>query len=96
MHIQHEDSDKGGRFYIQNEAGADVAEMDYTWSGDNQFTIEHTEVDASLEGKGVGKELVSAGVDFAREKGATILPVCPYAKHVMEQTPDYADVLAKA
>ena len=95
MNIQHEANAKGGRFYL-SEDGKDLAEMVYVWAGDSRFIIEHTEVDPSLEGKGVGKALVAAGVEFAREKKVTILPLCPYAKKVMERMPDYADVLFKA
>ena len=94
MLIQHEVLGKGGRFFL-SEGGKDLAEMVYVWAGADKFIIEHTAVDPSLEGKGVGKALVAAGVGFAREKGVTILPLCPYAKKVMERTPEYADVLFK-
>ena len=92
MHIQQEDDGQQGRFYI-NEGGKDLAEMDYIWRMPSHITVVHTEVDESLEGKGVGKELVAAAVAFAREKGIGIVPVCAFAKAVMERTPDYADVL---
>ncbi len=92
MHIQQEDDGKNGRFFIQDN-GTDMAEMDYVWRGPQHITIVHTEVDESLKGKGVGKELVAAGVAFARERGIGIVPVCAFAKALMERTPEYADVL---
>jgi predicted GNAT family acetyltransferase len=95
MNIQHEDTGRGGRFYISEE-GRDLAEMVYHWDGDKRMVIDHTEVDPSLEGKGIGKALVARGVEFAREKGIVIVPVCPYAKKVMERTPEYADVLSRS
>lgn len=95
MHIQHEESGKGGRFFIQEE-GRDVAEMTYVRVGDERIIIDHTEVDDSLGGQGVGKMLVDAGVAMAREKGLTIMPLCPFAKKVMERTDEYADVLSKS
>lgn len=47
----------------------------------------------SLAGKGVGKELVLAAVQFARREKARIIPICSYAKKVLERTDEYADVL---
>jgi predicted GNAT family acetyltransferase len=95
MLIQHEPNGKGGRFYLA-ENGKNLGEMVYVWAGDERFIIDHTEVDPSMEGKGVGKALVAAGVEFAREKSVKILPLCPYAKRVLERSAEYQDVLFKA
>lgn len=91
--IQHSEDGHRGRFFIQLE-GVDVAEMTYVWSGDSRFIIDHTEVSDVLRGTGAGKKLVAAGAAYAREKGVKILPLCPFAKRVMEGDADYADVLA--
>jgi hypothetical protein len=94
MLIQQENDDRKGRFFI-NEDGRELAEMVYTWRH-GVMTILHTEVDPSLGGKGVGRSLVNAAVDYARKHGTTIFPICPYAKKVLEHSPEYADVLAGA
>jgi predicted GNAT family acetyltransferase len=91
MHIQQENNDIRGRFFI-NENGKDLAEMDYSWRH-GTMVILHTEVDESLAGKGVGKSLVDAAVAYAREHKISILPICSYAKKVMERSPEYADIL---
>jgi predicted GNAT family acetyltransferase len=95
MNIQQEESGNEGLFFITEE-DHELAEMVYQWDGDKRIIIDHTEVDPSLEGKGIGKALVARAVEFAREKGITILPICPYAKKVMERTPEYADVLSRS
>jgi uncharacterized protein len=46
-----------------------------------------------LKGKGAGKELVSKSVEFAREKGIKIVPVCSFAKGVFDKTKEFQDVL---
>lgn len=92
MEIQHKDDGKKGVFFIE-ENGKRIAEMTYVWSGENRFIIDHTEVDPSQEGKGIAKLLVKAGVDFARANQHKILPVCPYAKKVLERTDEYKDIL---
>ncbi|MBS1644940.1 MAG: N-acetyltransferase [Bacteroidetes bacterium] len=94
MNIQHQTSDTGGRFYYE-ENGKELAGMYYIQNEGKHITIEHTEVDESLGGKGVGKLLLEKTIDFAREHGLRITPVCSYAKHVMDKNADkYEDVRA--
>lgn len=93
MQIQREEHGRNGAFFI-DENGEWIAELAYIKSGDGQITIDHTEVDEKLRGQGVGEDLVKAAVDFARESGLKIKLICPYARKVFENNPDYGDVLA--
>ena len=92
MHIQQKDDGKNGAFFIQ-EGTEQVALMTYTWTAPNLFTIEHTEVNEDLEGKGVGKQLVQRAVEFAREKESRINPQCRFANAIINRTPEFRDVL---
>lgn len=94
MQIQQTDDGKKGAFFIK-EDDALLAEMTYKWSDENLFIIEHTEVSEKLAGKGVGKQLVNAAVEFAKANNFKIVPVCSYAKHVLEKTEAYQQVLYK-
>lgn len=47
---------KKGEFYI-GDNGQHLAEMVYTWAGENVFIIEHTDVDDSLRGQSVGEQI---------------------------------------
>jgi predicted GNAT family acetyltransferase len=62
-------------------------------SGD-QMIIYHTEVSDVLQGKHVGVQLVSEGVAYAREHGFKIVPLCPFAKAIIDKTEAFQDVLA--
>lgn len=93
MEIQHNHNEKNGIFFIEDN-GKQIASMRYVFAGPEKFIIEHTEVNPGYEGKGIGKLLVKAAVDFAREKGLKIIPLCPYANAVFKRTPEYSDVLS--
>lgn len=94
MELKQHDTEKNG-YFAYEENGKTIALMTYVYAGEHKFIIDHTEVREGGEGKGLGKKLVQAAVEFARSKGYQILPLCPFAKSVFEKTPDYADVLAK-
>jgi uncharacterized protein len=92
MLIQQADNGKNGSFYIKEEEEL-LAEMTYKWHDEHVFIIEHTEVSDKLAGKGVGKQLVNAAVEFARANQHRIIPVCSFARKVFERTKEYEDVL---
>lgn len=81
-------------FYVGQD-GAILAEMVYTMPSPDKMIIEHTEVDDSLAGKGVGKQLVQTAVDFARTNNIKIIPLCPFAKSVFDRVSEWGDVLVK-
>ena len=75
------------------EYGKEDGKMKYTWAGDSKFIIDHTEVNEEFNGKGVGKKLVMAAVDYARNNNLKIIPLCPFAKSVFDKTEEIRDVL---
>ena len=93
MKIQRDEHGKKGAFYIEKN-GEWIAEMTYERAGDERIIIDHTEVDESLQGKGIGEKLVAEGVKFARDNYLKITPTCPFVKKVIDETPEFQDVLA--
>ncbi|BBU87505.1 hypothetical protein EIMP300_89050 [Escherichia coli] len=47
------------KFYINDEQGKQIAEIVFVPTGENLAIIEHTDVDESLKGQGIGKQLSS-------------------------------------
>ncbi|MBO9585211.1 MAG: N-acetyltransferase [Flavobacterium sp.] len=92
MEIQQINDTKRG-YFEAIEDGKEAGKMTYTWAGDSKFIIDHTEVSPDFNGKGVGKKLVMAAVDYARTNNLKIIPLCPFAKSVFEKVPEIHDVL---
>ena len=92
MEIQHQHHLDNGDFFIKDEHQNKIAYMTYIMVDEKTMLIEHTIVDEQLSGQGIGRKLVDAGVQFAREKGYKIIPQCPYANSVFKKTPEYANV----
>lgn len=92
MNIQKNDNGKKGEFLL-NLDGIKLAFMTYTYAGPDKIIIDHTEVDESLKGQGVGYKLVEEAVSFAREHNLKIMPLCPFANAVFKKKTEYKDVL---
>ena len=86
--VQLRINDNKGAFYIEVE-GKQEAMMTFVFAGEDKIIIDHTEVNLGNEGKGFGKKMVTKAVEFAREKGIKILPLCPFAKSVFDKTPEF-------
>lgn len=89
--IEREEDQRKGRFAIYDEDKF-AGEMTYTWAGTTKFIIDHTGIEEAFGGKGYGKMLVMKAVEFAREKGVKILPLCPFAKAEFDKNSSIADV----
>ncbi|MEI1591484.1 GNAT family N-acetyltransferase [Escherichia coli] len=51
-----------------------------------------TDVDESLKGQGIGKQLVAKVVEKMRREKRKIIPLCPFAKHEFDKTREYDDI----
>ena len=92
MEIQQINDTRRG-YFEAIEDGKEVGKMTYTWAGDSKFIIDHTEVSPDFNGKGVGKKLVMAAVDYTRANNLKIIPLCPFAKSVFDKVEEIRDVL---
>jgi len=59
---------------------------------DQLIVFTHTEVDPSVEGQGIGGQLVAGALDHVRTLGQPVLPICPFVQAWMARHPEYADL----
>jgi len=92
MTIQHTQSGSKGIFFI-NEQAEIAAELTYSVTHENQMMIEHTRVDNELQGGNIGYELVHKAVEYARMHRYTLIPLCQFARAVIEKKPEFKNLL---
>jgi predicted GNAT family acetyltransferase len=90
--IQHQEHDAKGAFFLEKE-GQRLAEISYSRTNATMVIVDHTEVDPSLSGQGVGRELLGALVQWARSTGTKVVPLCPFAKAQFGKDASLRDVL---
>ena len=92
MDIKHIEKGGRGAFLIKGEDGNRLAEMTYVTAGESGFIIDHTEVDDSLRGQGIGDKLLAEAARYARDKNLKIHATCPFALRKLQGSDEYADL----
>lgn len=92
MDIKHQEFEQNGTFLAMSEE-TEAGRMTYSWRNRDRIVINHTEVQTQFQGKNIGKQLVMAAVDFAREKNIKIVPQCSFARGVFDKDQSIKDVL---
>ena len=68
--------------------------LEFTRPDVGVMRIEYVEVSPALRGTGLGRQLVAKAVDFAREAQLRIIPICSYARAVIQRDPAMSPLLA--
>ena len=90
--IQHEFDGTSGAFFLTLE-GKRLATMNYVMIEDKTMLVEHTYVDDSLKGQGIGKSLLKKLVEYSRQNHIKVKATCTFVIAVMNKTPEWQDVL---
>lgn len=61
-------------------------------SGPDRVLIPSVVVDPAIEGRGVAGALTRAALDWARQEGLCVEPICPYVVAWLRRHPEYGDV----
>ena len=69
-----------------------TALVDYMLIG-KKIIYTHTEVPETLEGSGIGSALARHVLDFARENGLQVMPLCPFIAAYIRKHPEYRDIV---
>jgi len=81
------------RFELEFEGK--IAFIEYILTNENIMFLTHTEVPIALEGKGVGSAIVSKTLEYIKEKGYTLAPLCPFVGIYLKRHQEWKSFLAK-
>ncbi|PZD79683.1 GNAT family N-acetyltransferase [Mesonia sp. K7] len=90
--IKHKENQTNGIFFLENEKGI-VSELTYQ-KEENVLVIDHTKTQKPYEGQGYASVLLEHTVNYAREKGLKINPLCPFAEVKFDENESYQDIRA--
>lgn len=79
--------DRGEFEFVLRIGGESRGFLEYTRPGNGVLRIEYVEVDPVLRGTGLGRQLVEHAVAFAKEQRLRVVPICSYARLVIDRDP---------
>lgn len=71
-----------------------VAYVEFIKNNDGIVFLTHTEVPSELEGKGVGSAIVSRTLEWIKENGYTLAPLCPFVAAYLKRHNEWSEILA--
>ena len=86
--VMHHEAESRFTFLVD----ADEAELTYRRSP-GSISFLHTGVPQHLRGRGIGGRLVKAGLEFAREKGLSVVPLCPFVSGWIQRHPEHLELV---
>lgn len=74
------------RWEAQGSDGEAVGHLSYVLT-EGVLDLQHTVVDGSQQGRGVGGRLVEAGIRHALDEGLAVRPTCSYVQRWLQDNP---------
>ena len=88
--VRHDEDESRYTLWVDGEA---VGVADYAVRGADVVFL-HTEIAPEHRHEGLGERLVEAALDDAHERGAHVVPLCPFVAEFIADHPDYPELLA--
>ena len=82
------------RFEARDDAGQLAGVLTYQLTG-AIIAFTHTKVEAGFADQDAGARLARAAMDDARDRGRTVVPLCPLLGEWLEKHPEYDKLVAR-
>ncbi|MGH7477693.1 MAG: GNAT family N-acetyltransferase [Longimicrobiales bacterium] len=80
------------RARFESEVDGGTAVMTYR-EQDGVLELLHTEVPQLSRRRGIASAIARHALDYARERGFMVKPICPFVVRYIERNPEYADLV---
>lgn len=87
-------TDNRHRHRFEMKTGDKVSIINYKQVDDETLAFVHTEVDPSLEGQGIGSQLVKGALDYIDRNNLKIVPLCRFVSVYIKRHPDWNRVVS--
>lgn len=71
--------------FVLRVDGERLGFLEFTRPDTGVMRIEYVEVDPGLRGTGLGRQLVEKAVAFAKDTNLKVVPICSYARSVIQR-----------
>lgn len=69
--------------------------IDYSTDKDGNLAITHTGVPQPLEGRGIAAALTRYMLEYVKENGLKVMPLCPYTSAYIRKHPEYDELVKR-
>jgi predicted GNAT family acetyltransferase len=92
--ISRQESGDQITFTARVEGATATGELTLLRVSNDVWDANHTGVPKSIGGRGVGKALIQAMVEDARQMGYRVVPSCPFVAKLFDRKPEWAKDVA--
>jgi len=75
--------------------GTHIAKIEYIKTKNGEIYLTHTEVPTTIEGQGIGSQLVEKALFDIDKKGLRLIPLCPFVAGYIKKHPDWKHLVLK-
>ncbi len=79
--------------FVLRIEGKRLGSLEFTRPEVGVLRIEYVEVAPELRGSGLARQLVEAAVNWAKETDQKVVPICSYARMVIQRDPSMSALL---
>lgn len=87
--------DNADKKQYEFHVGDKIVKIEYIKSNSGEIYLTHTEVPVSLEGRGLGSQIISKVLPDIEKQGLRLVPLCPFVAGYIQKNPDWKRIVMR-